>query len=120
MNGQARTSVSHPLRVDWVDPAAVPVSAGWTGKLGMTFLPGKHSDGIAGLHERDLDMDLDRLRDHWKTDTFVLLVEDYELERTEVPHIGSAMADHAIELLRFPIPDGGTPLDATAFRGTAR
>ncbi|MFV2064156.1 MAG: protein-tyrosine-phosphatase [Chloroflexota bacterium] len=115
MSGQARTSVSHPLRVDWVDPVAVPASAGWTGKLGMTFLPGKHSNGISGLHERDLAMDLDRLRGHWKTDTFVLLVQDDELEWTEVPQIESAMANHAIELLRFPIPDGGTPLDATAF-----
>lgn len=111
----AKTSVSHPLRVDWMDPDAVPASAGWTGRLGMTFLPGKWSDGYSGRHERDLDLDLDRLREHWRTDTFVLLVEDHELEWCKVPHIEPAMAAHGIELLRFPIVDGGVPTDTGAF-----
>lgn len=115
MNGQVRTSVSHPLRVDWVDAASVPASAGWSGMLGMTFLPGKHSTGLSGTHERDLDMDLDRLRDHWRTDTFVLLVEDPELQWTKVPGIESAMADHGIELVRFPVPDVSTPRDPAAY-----
>ena len=111
----ARTSVSHPLRVDWVDPDAVPAEAGWTGRLGMTFLPGKRAPGVDGQHWRDLDLGLQRLREHWHADTFVLLVDDRQLEWTKVSGIEAAAADHDIELVRFPIPDGGTPSDQEAF-----
>jgi Cyclin-dependent kinase inhibitor 3 (CDKN3) len=110
----ARTSVTHPIRVDWIDPAAVP-SAGWKGRLGMTFLPGKRYRGWSGhLHERDLDMDLDRLRGHWGVDTLVLLVEDHEFELTRTTGLVAEVAAHAIDLVRFPIRDTRVPVDPLA------
>jgi ADP-ribosylglycohydrolase/protein-tyrosine phosphatase len=112
----ARTSVDHPIRVDWVDPAKMPPAARWTGRLGMTILPGKHDYGIAGHHWRELGLDVARLREVEHADTFVLLVEDHELVETETTAIADLMAAHEIELLRLPIVDHDVPADLPAFR----
>ncbi len=113
-----RTSGSHPIRVDWVDLGSVPGltgSAAASGRLGMTFLPGKRRAGIAGNHWRDLAVDAECLRAD-RTDDLLLLVEDHELEVSGVPDIAAALADAGIALLRHPIPDFGVPADAAAFR----
>ncbi len=105
----------NPIRVNWVDPAKIPAGAGWTGRLGMTFLPGKHERGQAGNHWRDLDQDVERLASTLGVDTFVLLVEDHELKRTGTAQIADTMAAHGIDLHRFPIVDGDVPPDLAAF-----
>jgi ADP-ribosylglycohydrolase len=113
----SRTSDTHPIRVDWVDQAAVPAAAGWTGELGMTLLPGKKDSGLAGQHWRDLESDVARLADDWHTDTFVLLVQDRDLKATKVPKraLVESMAAHRIDLIRYPIVDGGVPSDMASF-----
>ena len=58
-----------------------------------------------------------RLRDEYRVDTLVLLNEDHEIARfvdDVAPPAGpqdlrAALRESDIELLRFPIPDGGTP-----------
>lgn len=107
----SQTSETHPIRVDWVDPAAVPASAGWTGHLGMTFLPGKKDQGSQRRHWRDLETDAERLAGHWKVDTFVLLVENDELAMTKTTGIAESMQRHGIELIRYPIGDVDVPKD---------
>ena len=111
-----RTSSLNPLRVDWLDPTDLPLLESSFATLGMTFLPGKRASGIAGEHWRDLDADLDRLREIHGCDVLVLLVEDAELERFGVARVPDAAASRGIELLRHPIPDGGVPADRHAFR----
>ena len=113
----ARTSVDNPIRVHWIDAAAVPAGARWTGRLGMTFLPGRRDHGLSGHHWRDLDNDVGRLRAVGAVDAFVLLVEDHELQATGTSDIAAVMERHGIELTRFPIVDGGVPRDVEAFRG---
>jgi len=113
------TSADHPIRVDWLDPADVPLlGSAFGGRLGMTFLPGKHAAGLAGEHRRDLAADLDRLRDAHGADVLLVLVEDAELERFGVAGLPDAAAPRGIELLRHPIPDGGIPADTAALRRT--
>ncbi len=75
------------------------------GRLGMTFLPGKQRDGWTGLHWRDLQTDVARLRGELGVDTFLLLVEDHELAAARVPDLAGTMAAAGIELIRFPIVD---------------
>jgi ADP-ribosylglycohydrolase len=111
-----RTSTGSPLRVDWLDPADLPLLERSFSTLGMTFLPGKRASGIAGEHWRDLDADLDWLRDVHGCDVLVLLVEDAELAAFGVARLPAAAAARGIELLRHPIPDGGVPADRPAFR----
>ena len=102
----ARTSQTHPIRVDWIDDVAIPSTAWWTGCLGMTFLPGKRDHGISGHHWRDLEVDVARLRADHQTDACVLLVEDHELQATGTADIGPTMQRHGVNLIRFPIVDG--------------
>jgi len=108
-----------PIRVDWVDLASVPGlrgAAATGGRLGMTFLPGKQRDGWTGLHWRDLRSDVARLRDEHNVDTFLLLVEDHELEAARVPGIADAMAAAGIDLQRFPIVDMSVTDDRDGLR----
>jgi protein-tyrosine phosphatase len=113
-----RTSSEHPIRIDWVDLSGVLSLAGSVaagGRLGMTFLPGKRREGLAGNHWRDLAADAEALRREGADDV-LLLVEDHELELSGVPGIAAAMASAGIALHRHPIPDFGVPADPGAFR----
>jgi protein-tyrosine phosphatase len=107
------TSENNPIRVNWVLP---PRDGGYPGQLGMTFLPGKRADGLSGKHQRTLSIDLRDLREAWKVDDLVLLVEDRELVRFGVPEMEKACAAADIELRRFPIVDVNVPSDPDAFR----
>ena len=66
-------------------PVGVPALADATGGLGMTFLPGKRSDGWTGPWWRDLDEDGDALRTVHGVDALLLLVEDQELADVRRP-----------------------------------
>ncbi len=112
-----RTSSLHPLRVDWVDRDAVPAAAGWRGRLGMTFLPGKRCPGASGDHWRDPEADAARLR-ALGVEVLVLLVEDRELREARVSDLVAVIAAQGIAMLRHPVPDGDVPADAAAYRAT--
>lgn len=107
------TSESNPIRVSWIDHP-------FSGRLGMTFLPGKKVDRISGRHDRALETDAQALRDAWDIDLLVLLVEDHELSRFGVPNIEQVMADAGIDVLRLPIPDGGIPANVDQARDLVR
>jgi hypothetical protein len=110
------TSTSSPLRVDPLELGAV-VDRG-AGAVGITFLPGKRYVGFyTGAHWRDLDADAARLRT-LDVDVLLLLVEDRELARCRVADIGEVLAEHGVELVRFPIRDPLLPADGPAFRAT--
>lgn len=110
------TSYGSPLRVNWVDPGAVPADAGWTGRLGMTFLPGKQlPDAWGGPTWRDLATDARALKERHRVDCLLLLVEDHELESFRAARIEAALGQAGVELLRHPIRDTGVPGDAATF-----
>src|SRR5439155_4951049 len=106
----------NPLRVAWVDFDAVPGYRDLSGRLGMTFLPGKKRDGWGGLHWRTLATDLNVLKVEHRADVFFLLVEDVELEMARVSGLEEAFERHDIELIRFPISDEAIPTDRSAYR----
>lgn len=116
-----RTSTTNPIRVDWVDLASVPRLRGVaaaSGRLGMTFLPGKQRDGWSGLHWRDLAADVARLRGEVGVDALLLLVEDHELEAAGVPDIEAVTTGEGIDLVRFPIVDTQVTPDRDGLRLT--
>lgn len=98
-----------PLRVDWLDTGELKDGA--PGRLGMTFLPGKHGASLrypGTTYRRDLDHDLDTLRDGGIRHLF-LLVEDGELERWGDPQIVRRAADRGLTVDRRPLADGSAP-----------
>ena len=106
-----RTSESDPIRVDYLPVEAVMLR----GRIGVTLAPGRNDQGHFALWQRDLDADLARLRDVYRTGMLVSLVEDDELALIGIADLVER-AQTLDEVLRFPFADGGVPssLDATA------
>lgn len=116
--GGWRTSTTSPLRVDWVPLGAVPGLGAAPGALGMTLLPGKRRNGFSGPHWRDADADARRLRDAHRATTFLLLVEDVDLEMSRAWGTVPALEAAGIRVVRHPVPDLDVPKDPAAFRRT--
>lgn len=106
-----RTSETHPLYVDFVQIESDQIR----GKLGLTFAPGKCHPSPTGDWARDLDKDLARLREHWKTDLLVSLIEEHEFERLHIPKLLDRVNEHAMNVIWFPIRDQSVPTSVTEF-----
>ncbi len=107
---------SNPLRVNVVPFEFVPGLASASGRLGMTFLPGKNGiSGISGSHDRVLEEDAATLH-ALGVNALVLLVEDPELDAAHVPDVVRVLTAHGVETIRFPIKDQGVPSDKAATR----
>jgi protein-tyrosine phosphatase len=98
-----RTSETHPLEIAYVQ--ATPQF----GRIGITFCPGKHqTDAATGAWHRDLDIDLDVIRE-WGASLVLTLVEQKELEQLRVARLGDAVHVRGMQWLHLPIRDYHTP-----------
>jgi ADP-ribosyl-[dinitrogen reductase] hydrolase len=100
-----RTSTTHPLHIAEIQPTAL------SGKIGITFCPGKNDTRRGGTWARDLNMDLDCI-ELWKASAVVTLVEQMELGWLQVPNLGSAVQHRHIDWLHMPIVDVSVPSQA--------
>ena len=106
-----RTSITHPLRID-----DLPLG---NGRLGLTFCPGKKGDSVFGAAwDRDLDLDLDAIRD-WGAVAVLTLIEAHEFDQLGVPGLGAAVTARGIRWFHFPIRDLDIPTDIDAPAWTA-
>jgi protein-tyrosine phosphatase len=108
----ADDALDPPLRVDWL--GADELGDGRPGRLGLTFLPGKHgrSTRYPGLeYRRELDRDLVTLGEAGVT-LLLLLVEDDELTRWGDMGIVEAAERRGLPVVRRPLPDGTAPRSA--------
>lgn len=98
-----------PLRVDWLDADRLP--DGHTGRLGMTFLPGKRGASTrypGRVYRRELARDLGDLRAAG-VHHLLLLVDDDELARWGDATIVDVAREHGVTVSRWPMPDGSPP-----------
>jgi protein-tyrosine phosphatase len=105
----ARDWDDRPLRVDWLDAATLRDDR--PGRLGLTFMPGKHGASMrypGRVYRRDLHEDLLALADAGVR-LLVLLVEDGELGRWGDPAIVEIAASHGLRIERWPMRDGTAP-----------
>ncbi|HET8729918.1 MAG TPA: hypothetical protein VFM34_02265 [Moraxellaceae bacterium] len=101
--GQLKTSLTHPLRLDWL-----PIP-GYAGRLGMTLCPGKQGEGLyGGCWARDLRQDLSALKEQWVAMVLTLL-ERHEFDLLGVPGFGAAVTAAGLEWQWREIRDSGTP-----------
>lgn len=92
-----------PLRI-----AELPVGR-HGGILGLSMAPGKKGPSIfGGNHRRNLNTDLDLIRD-WGAAAVVTLMLESELDRFAIPGIGPAVRKRFMEWHHLPIIDGGVP-----------
>ena len=112
--GQASPAPGHagfdaPLRIDWLSADELP--GGLSGRLGLTFLPGKRGASTrypGRVYRRDTAADLAAMREMGVV-RLVLLVEDDELERWSDSRMVALGEEAGLEVHRFPIPDGSAP-----------
>jgi len=98
-----KTSLTHPLKI-----AAIPIAAGF-GRVGITFCPGKYDrNAMTGYWDRDLDLDLDAIRD-WGAVAVVTLLEDREFALLRVERLGEEVMRRNMSWFHLPIVDGSTP-----------
>jgi ADP-ribosylglycohydrolase/protein-tyrosine phosphatase len=114
-----KTSLTDPLYVTWLHAEPDdrhPGVRALRGRVGITFAPGKRSDGlfVRARWERDLALDLDALVAQ-QVGLLVCLLEDPELTLLGIPDL-IARASERMHVLRLPIPDGGLPPDGAAVR----
>jgi ADP-ribosyl-[dinitrogen reductase] hydrolase len=105
-----------PLRVDWVEAATL--ADGRSGRLGLTFLPGKHGASFrypGRVYRRDLDEDLRALADAGVR-VLVLLVEDHELVRWGNAAIVELAVELGVRVERRPMVDGTAPTTTAEMR----
>lgn len=98
-------------RIDWI-PAS-DLADGAPGRIGMTVLPGKRGPSVrypGRVYRSDLAKDLGAVRAAGVA-MLVLLVDDDELARWGDPAIVDRAASAGLEIVRRPMPDGGTPAD---------
>lgn len=116
----ASDDLDPPLRVDWIDAARV--GDGAPGRLGLTFLPGKHGPSFrypGRVYRRELERDLADLRADG-VGLLALLVEDHELARWGDPRIVERAAARGLTVRRWPMPDGSTPRDVAVMAALLR
>lgn len=108
MPPETRTSLTHPIRVHWLDHGVPPRT------VGLTFAPGKHAPSLSGFTwQRDLDADLDQLVTEG-AHVLVCLLEDHELPKYRIPALLDRARDKGLVVLRLPIVDVSTPADIAA------
>lgn len=107
----ARTSGTDPIRVDLLPLENL---GGVPGRLGLTLAPGKEADGADGWWDRDLDADLDKLVEDYGAQVLVSLLEKSEYGDLGIPDLVGKAKERGVEVLRFPIPDGGVPREGEA------
>jgi len=97
-----RNSQTHSLRID-----SVQTPDG--GRIGLTLCPGKHqTGGLTGDWQRDLETDLQAIRD-WGATAVVTLMETPELARFGVSGIGEAVEALGMDWYHLPIRDVQPP-----------
>ena len=97
------TSKTSPLRIGAVRPSD------GQGRIGITLCPGKTDPyGLYRPWARDLDADLDVIRD-WGATAVVSLIEEDEIEYLQVGGLGKAVRDRHMEWWHLSIPDGEPP-----------
>jgi ADP-ribosyl-[dinitrogen reductase] hydrolase len=105
---ERKTSLTDPINIAWITRRTV----GRRGRIGLTFCPGK----VDFKWERNLDLDLARLKRHHRIDVLACLLEDHEFTLLKVPNLLQRAKAHGLRVLHFAVPDGGTPTDDQAFR----
>lgn len=99
-----KTSVTHPLRIDSVSIPNV------SGRIGLTFCPGKHTEGLyGGTWERDLTLDIESIK-AWGGHTLVSLMEEQEFDLLGVPDFLTRLSkEKDLNWLHLPIQDMQIP-----------
>src|SRR6266852_2976973 len=98
-----KTSLTHPLRIAVVNAGSA------FGRVGITFCPGKYDrHAMSGEWDRDLALDLDKVRD-WGAAAVITLLEPKELVLLRVERLGEEILRRNMLWFHLPIVDVSIP-----------
>jgi protein-tyrosine phosphatase len=100
---KTENSQTSPIRVVKIVPTNE--AGGW---VAISLAPGKKALGTYVHWDRDLETDLNRLKELGVTTLAPFLTDD-ELKRLKIPNLIVAATKHGFAVLRFPFRDGGIP-----------
>lgn len=101
------TSNSHPQVVEFIDPSLISQK-----NLGMCLIPGRFKKN----HQRNLDQDLKRMKEHYKVDTIITLVQNHELESMNIKNYFEKVKEYEFSFYHFPIKDKWLPESTGLFK----
>jgi len=97
------TSSTQPITISWI------LNCGG-GRLGLCFCPGKKVQRGSVVWERDMRMDLERLRDMHGTTTIVCLLDTYELRSFKISEYAKQVEGAGMKFgPHFPIVEMAAP-----------
>jgi Cyclin-dependent kinase inhibitor 3 (CDKN3) len=99
------TSETDPILVDFLPASVLPLP----GRLGMTYAPGKCAVGMRAIWQRDLALDLTRIREIYRADVLTTLLEEPEMGYLKIPDLRAIAQDKGMQSVWFPIQDFGAP-----------
>lgn len=79
------------------------------GQIMMTMAPGKQDEEADVIWQRDLPTDLERLREHYRVDRLVCLLEEAEMQHLGIADLLNEAQARGITTEHLPIPDEGLP-----------
>lgn len=94
-------SINNPLII-------TTVTAPCGGVVGMTIFPGKIQHATSGYFQRDLNQDLDLIKD-WGAAAVVTLIPQSELNTLQVGNLGAAVEERDMLWLHLPITEAAVP-----------
>ncbi len=99
-----RTSITHPIKVDWIKHRKIP------GLIGITFCPGKYQPvSWSGGWNRNLDIDIDALAET-DVSTIISLIDEQEIVELRVQGLGETIQKKkGIEWIHLPFEDTTFP-----------
>ncbi|MFC4455786.1 protein-tyrosine-phosphatase [Deinococcus sonorensis] len=97
------TTEEPPLRVDWIETSL------WPGHLGLSAAPGRQG----GIHNRDLEADLKRLRHDYGVQTLVSLLSVNEAKANGLGRYDAQADDIGFDVIHHAMPD--VPADLRAY-----
>ena len=111
MQPKAQTSSDSPIQVDFLPLAKLGIS----GRIGLTQAPGQLFVDSTTIYDRDLALDLQRLRQVYRIDQLVCLLEPKELKDLGIPDLLAQAEAIGMTTEWFPIADDGIPASLTEF-----
>lgn len=105
---EVKTSDKYPLYVNLVEDSRL---GALSGKIGLTFAPGKtQMICMTGCHwKRSIDKDLATLKDKYGCKVLVSLIQEFEFVNVKIPTLRTDAEKLGIHSVWYPIPDGGVP-----------
>jgi ADP-ribosyl-[dinitrogen reductase] hydrolase len=97
------------FRTSFTDPIQIATLAAGSGRIGLSFCPGKQSRSVGGFDwRRDLAVDLDAVSE-WGAVAVISLIEDHEIDALGVSNLASEVAARGMQWFHLPIPDVTAP-----------